>query len=205
MNNSAPLILGFDTSGSYCAAAVVQGEDLLAHHREDMTKGQAEHLMALLDGVLKQAGCTYQDLDAIGVGIGPGNFTGIRIAVSAARGLAFGLSVPAVGVSAFDALRLGTEGLSTSLVDARRGEVYAQVYKGDGSANQPLLGKLDELTDLETPYIGAGAQEPVYPVAEAIARLAAIRAATATERPAPMYLRPADAAPARDRGPKILP
>ena len=170
-----------------------------------MTKGQAEHLMALLDGVLKQAGCTYQDLDAIGVGIGPGNFTGIRIAVSAARGLAFGLSVPAVGVSAFDALRLGTEGLSTSLVDARRGEVYAQVFRSDGSANQPLLGKLDELTELETPYIGAGAQEPVYPVAEAIARLAATRAATDTERPAPLYLRPADAAPARDSGLKILP
>jgi len=69
-----------------------------------MARGQAERLMPMLEEMLAQAGHAWRDLAAIGVGTGPGNFTGIRIAVSAARGLSLALGVPAIGVSGFEIL-----------------------------------------------------------------------------------------------------
>ena len=95
---SDPLILAFDTSAAHCAAALLSGDRVLARVAEAMPRGQAERLMGLLHEVLSGSGHDWRDLDAIGVGIGPGNFTGIRISVSAARGLALGLGVPAYGV-----------------------------------------------------------------------------------------------------------
>ena len=78
-------VLGFDTSAAHCAAAVVSGGRVLACRVEPMARGQAERLFPLLEALLSQAGVTWRDLSAIGVGTGPGNFTGIRIAVAAAR------------------------------------------------------------------------------------------------------------------------
>ncbi|WP_444870364.1 tRNA (adenosine(37)-N6)-threonylcarbamoyltransferase complex dimerization subunit type 1 TsaB [Rhodobacter capsulatus] len=101
---SEPLVLGFDTSAAHCAAALVRGGTVLATRAEDMAKGQAERLMPLLEELLAEAGLGWHDLDALGVGTGPGNFTGVRISVAAARGLALGLGIPAVGVSVFEAL-----------------------------------------------------------------------------------------------------
>ena len=69
-----------------------------------MAKGQAERLMPLVDEIFVEAGKTAAELGAIGIGIGPGNFTGLRISVSAARGLALALARPAIGVSVFEAL-----------------------------------------------------------------------------------------------------
>ena len=87
---SDPTILAFDTSAAHCAAALLRDGEIVTSCAEPMTRGQAERLMPLLHEVLALGGCTWADLDAIGVGIGPGNFTGIRISVSAARGLALG-------------------------------------------------------------------------------------------------------------------
>lgn len=198
-------ILGFDTSGPYCAVAVLCDDEVLAHRHEEMTKGQAENLMGLIAETLRQADVDYDDLSAIGVGIGPGNFTGIRIAVSAARGLALGLKIPAVGISAFDALHFGASGHCTCLVDARRGQFYAQSYDEAGPVSEPILLDGDELADQPQPLIGAGGQQAAHDPAQAIARLAKERFRTTVARPAPLYLRPADAAPAKDAGPVILP
>ena len=96
-------VLGFDTSAAHCAAAVVCGDRVLAERAEPMTKGQAERLFPLLEELLAEAGLAWSDLDAIGVGVGPGNFTGVRISVAAARGLALSLGIPAIGVSATEA------------------------------------------------------------------------------------------------------
>jgi tRNA threonylcarbamoyl adenosine modification protein YeaZ len=81
---------------------LLSGERVLCARAEEMGRGQAERLMPLLEEMLAEAGVGWSDLDRIGVGVGPGNFTGIRISVSAARGLALGLDIPAVGVSGFD-------------------------------------------------------------------------------------------------------
>lgn len=199
-----PLVLAFDTAAAHCAAALLSGDRVLASRVEPMSKGQAERLLLLCAELLDEAGVSYDDLTALGVGIGPGNFTGIRIAVSAARGLALGLGIPAVGVDAFDALREGHDGPCACAVDARRDQVFLQGFDNPAIA-APALYDAADLPAFDGPLIGAGGQPPALPVAEAIARIAAQRYSANPPRPAPLYLRPADAAPARDAAPVLLP
>ncbi|WP_134678372.1 tRNA (adenosine(37)-N6)-threonylcarbamoyltransferase complex dimerization subunit type 1 TsaB [Paracoccus ravus] len=192
------LSLGFDTSAAHCAAALLQGDRVLAHRHEDMAKGQAERLFPLLLEVLAEAGADWRDLSVIGVGTGPGNFTGIRIAVAAARGLALSLGIPAVGVSATEAAALDLPRPCRVALPARAGEVIWQDF-GPGLVSRADQGVLHSLPP------GPPLMSPVHPLAVAIARIAlARRADPDLPRPAPLYLRPADAAPARDRGPLIL-
>ena len=100
-----PTILAFDTSAAHCAAALLRDDAIFGERVDPMAKGQAEHLMPMLLEVLAAGNAELADLDAIAVGIGPGNFTGIRISVSAARGLALALGIPAVSVSTFEVMR----------------------------------------------------------------------------------------------------
>jgi len=195
-----PLVLAFDTSAAHCAAALLSGTSILASAEEAMSKGQAERLMGLCADLLATSGVTYRDLTAIGVGIGPGNFTGIRISVSAARGLALGLGIPAIGVTAFDALRFGFHGPCACAVDARRSQVYFQTL----ADAQPTLEDAMALPAHDGPLLGASGLAPAHPAAIAIAYLAASRSGSPQPRPAPLYLRPADAAPARDAPPVML-
>lgn len=194
MVQTDPLVLGFDTSGGYCAAALLRGATVLVSRKEDMKRGQAERLMPLLEEVLAEAGVTWRDLDVIGVGVGPGNFTGIRISVSAARGLALALEAPAVGVSTFEATSLDVEGVHIAGVEAPRGQVYTCAPGGT-----PKL-------EPEAPTGGPRLVLPPDPVtlAQNIARVAITKQGTAG-RPAPLYIKAADAAPPRDPAPVILP
>ncbi len=211
---SDPLILGFDTSAAHCAAALVQGDTVLAAQSADMAKGQAEALLPMLEAVLAEAGKDWRDLTALGVGVGPGNFTGIRLAVAAARGLALALRIPAIGVTIFDARAHGLPRPLVVAEDARRGEVYVQEFAPD-AAEATLLDPSDGVAFGDTPVTGTGAAifakatggailPARYPLAEAIARVAATRLHTTQPRPAPFYLRAADAAPPSDPPPLIL-
>jgi tRNA threonylcarbamoyladenosine biosynthesis protein TsaB len=212
---SDPLILGFDTSAAPCAPALVQGDTLLAMHSVDMAKGQAEALLPMLEAVLAEAGHDWRDLTALAVGVGPGNFTGIRLAVAAARGLAMALRVPAIGVTIFDARAHGQPRPLIVAEDARRGEMYVQEF-APYACDALLLNPNDGLAFGADPVTGSGAAlfsavtggpilPPRYPLAEAIARAAALRLDTPQPRPAPFYLRAADAAPPSDPAPLILP
>ena len=173
-----------------------------------MTKGQAERLMPLLSEVLAEAGVTYGDLAAIGVGTGPGNFTGTRIAVAAARGLALGLSVPAEGVSVVEAYAEGRDVIVC--LPAPRGAILLArgpetlVHEPGTPLPPDWFGPL---TGPAAEAVSADAGQIVLPapdLAVSIARIAGRRAAPGRPRPAPVYLRPADAAPARDLPPTIL-
>ena len=222
------MILAFDTSGPYCTAALLAGETVIATLTEEMSRGQAERLMPLLEECLARGGAGWRDLGAVAVGIGPGNFTGTRIAVSAARGLALGLGIPAVGVSGFEALALG-EGKGPVLVvlPAPRDRAYVQLLIDGVPASDPaLIDPADPPHDLpvgaETRTIGHRASDlarhsgldaaEINPTdipdrAERIARIALWRLADETrspDRPAPLYVRPADAAPPSDPPPVIL-
>ncbi|SFL45433.1 tRNA (adenosine(37)-N6)-threonylcarbamoyltransferase complex dimerization subunit type 1 TsaB [Shimia aestuarii] len=190
-----PLILAFDTSGPAVAAALLRGPDVLAVVCEDMKRGQAERLMPLLEELLAEAGVTWQALDAIGVGIGPGNFTGIRISVSCARGLALGLGIPAVGVSTFEALSRDHPSPHIAAVPAPRDQFY--VVSPDMEAPALLKAPLDTKLPVHMP-------PPADRLVENIARCAATRHGSDIPRPAPLYIKPADAAPPRDPAPVIL-
>ena len=191
---SDPIILAFDTSAAHCAAALLRGGHIVASRTESMSRGQAERLMPLLEEVLAEADCTWRDLSAIGVGVGPGNFTGIRISVSAARGLALGLGIPAVGVSGFDALaELPANGLPA--IRAPREQVY--VMKPN---HGPVLMPQAEAESLGPLILNDDPNAQV----RAIARIAGDKWQTTTEHPAPLYVRPADAAPSKDTPPVLL-
>jgi tRNA threonylcarbamoyl adenosine modification protein YeaZ len=210
------LTLGFDTSAAHCAAALVLGDRVLAAREEPMATGQAERLMPLLSELLAEAGVGWPDIARIGVGTGPGNFTGTRIAVAAARGLALGLGVPAVGVDLFAARALDLPRPLAVVEDARRGEVHVQVFGPDGpqpprrmepSGLAAILGPLPvtgSAAALAAAQTGGPVLAPVLPLAVAIARIAAA-APDGAPRPAPVYLRAADAAPPRSPPPAILP
>lgn len=188
---SDDLTLAFDTSAAHCAAALLFGDGQIDSRVEALSKGQAERLMPMLESLLLQHGKTWADLTLIGVGIGPGNFTGIRISVSAARGLALGLRIPAIGVSTLDAIHhLQPESLAA--VPAPRDQIYVQ-RRGEAA-------KLIDASD---------AVDPVFiPSADALVTAIAHRAALAdpqsANRPKPLYIKPADAAPSRDTAPVIL-
>ncbi len=195
-------ILAFDTSAAHCAAALLCGDAPPLTCVETMGRGQSERLVPMVEEMLADAGIAWRDLDAIGVGVGPGNFTGIRIAIATARGLSLALGVPAIGVSGFEATRPEPAGSCTVLIDAPRDQVYAQRL-GDGddsprlmprSKGEALPGPLVRLSDIS-----------VADMVTNIARIARDRRAVPQDRPAPLYVRPADAAPSRDAPPVILP
>jgi tRNA threonylcarbamoyl adenosine modification protein YeaZ len=197
-------VLAFDTSAAQCAAALLWDGGLILRD-EPMQKGQAERLIPMLDEVLAEGGIGWHDLEALAVGTGPGNFTGVRIAVAAARGLALGLGIPAVGVSRLEALAFGLPRPVTVIEDARRGAVYVQLFTVDGELPARLETSILPETAVTGSAAGAGAMPAAMPLIEAIARIGAERAMAPRPRPAPFYLRGADAAPPTDPPPTILP
>ncbi|MBK1636983.1 tRNA (adenosine(37)-N6)-threonylcarbamoyltransferase complex dimerization subunit type 1 TsaB [Rhodovulum adriaticum] len=218
---TAQTILAFDTSAAHCAAALLRGDTVIASDRAEMSRGQAEALVPLLERLMAQGGCGWADLDALGVGIGPGNFTGIRISVALARGLSLALGVPAIGVSGFAALAEGEAGALLLSLPAPRDGVYLQAMSGGDAQGDPVLASPEAPPTGLAPAgarvighaadrIGAALGLPAQPralddIAPRIARVAARRLGTPQPRPAPLYIRPADAAPPADPPPAILP
>jgi tRNA threonylcarbamoyladenosine biosynthesis protein TsaB len=112
------LILAFDTATEVATSALVDDGEVLGERTS-----RAVTLLEDVDALLRQAGVQTRDLDALAVGIGPGSFTGVRIGLATARGLALALGIPAAGVSTLDALEAGAHG-ALPVIDARRREVF---------------------------------------------------------------------------------
>jgi tRNA threonylcarbamoyl adenosine modification protein YeaZ len=112
------LILAFDTATDVATSALVDDGEVLGERTS-----RAVTLLEDVDALLRQAGMHTRDLDALAVGIGPGSFTGVRIGLSTARGLALALGIPAAGVSTLEALAAGAPD-AVPVIDARRREVF---------------------------------------------------------------------------------
>ena len=191
---SDTVILAFDTSGPFCAAAVLVNGEFMACRADEMARGQSEAIMDMIVDVLDTSGVTLQDVSRIGVGTGPGNFTGIRISVSVARGFALSLGIPAIGVNGFDATLHRQSDDAVACLPAIRDQIY---FSGHGLNSQ--LGDRDQAAQLGRPLIDR--PDPAQLVKN-IARIS--ENADRFDRPVPMYVKPADAAPARDLPPKVL-
>jgi tRNA threonylcarbamoyladenosine biosynthesis protein TsaB len=115
------LTLAFDTATAVATSALVDGDEVLGER-----VSRAQTLLEDVDALLRQAGAHPSDLDRLAVGLGPGSFTGVRIGLAAARGLALSLGLPGSGVSTLSALAAGAPG-ALPVVDAKRHEVFTLV------------------------------------------------------------------------------
>nr|WP_326185102.1 tRNA (adenosine(37)-N6)-threonylcarbamoyltransferase complex dimerization subunit type 1 TsaB [uncultured Oscillibacter sp.] len=130
-------ILALETSAKAVSAAVTEDGRVLASGYQDTGLTHSRTLMPIVEGILKNTGMTVQDCDAVAVAVGPGSFTGIRIGVAAAKGLAFAADKPVAGVSTLAAMARNAAfagGLIVCAMDARRNQVYNALFEAEGSA-----------------------------------------------------------------------
>ncbi|QBX37155.1 tRNA (adenosine(37)-N6)-threonylcarbamoyltransferase complex dimerization subunit type 1 TsaB [Brevundimonas sp. S30B] len=206
-------LMVIDTALGACTAAVFEDGRPLAVRQEVMSKGHQERLGGLARDAMAASGLTFDDLNRIGVTVGPGSFTGLRVGLAFALGLGAALDRPVVGVSALDALAAdGGPGLVLAAIDARRGQVYARLFRDGRPLDEARALSLDEaraaialerLADEPVRLIGSGAallaqddcdiDDRPAPSPEALARLT--QAASADEPARPLYLRAPDATP----------
>lgn len=125
-------ILAVDTATKSCSVAIIDRSALLAEKALVVNQTHSKHLMGMIDSVMKMAGLKISDLDGFAVTKGPGSFTGLRIGISAVKGLSAASGKPLVGVSTLDALAFPfsmSSYLICPLLDAYRGEVYVSLYR----------------------------------------------------------------------------
>lgn len=127
-------ILAFDTAMNACSVAITEGTLVLHHVHEKRRRGHAEALLPMIEASMRETGLGYPDIDLIAVTVGPGTFTGLRIGLAAARGIALAAKKPLIGVTTLEAI---SAAVSPSMAagrpviatgDARRGEIYLQAF-----------------------------------------------------------------------------
>ena len=218
--NKPHRLLALDSAGAACSAAVWSDDGLAARRFAAMARGQSECLVPMIEAVMAEAGLDYAALDAIAVTRGPGGFTGVRIGLATARGLALACDAPLVGVTNFEAVVSGVPAVEAEgraivvVLESKRHEVYLQVFDPDHEPlSSPCLiapedapavlppGPLLLLGDAQDRLHDAlGARDwrvseaPSLSDAGLIAALAAARPLPAAGEPlpAPLYLRTPD-------------
>jgi tRNA threonylcarbamoyladenosine biosynthesis protein TsaB len=145
------IVLGFDTATPSTAVGLRLADGTILQARDDpegeRRPGHATRLLPLADQLLGKAGVGWGELERIAVGVGPGTFTGLRIGIATARGLAQSLGVGLVGVSSLRALAFGGTKI-LSAIDARRAEVLVAAYDGEQEVLAPLVVPADGLGEL---------------------------------------------------------
>jgi tRNA threonylcarbamoyladenosine biosynthesis protein TsaB len=212
-------VLAVETSTLSGGAALLDGERVVGEYTLDVRVTHSERLMAAIDQLLSDAGWTARDLDGIAVTVGPGSFTGLRVGLSTVKGLALALAIPVAAVPTLDAMAamLPYAALPVCpVLDARKREVYASLYRWDGLGMRRQWEYLavapDELARrLREPVIvvGDGAEAidsafarrvepprrgPAPAVVGALGRARLARGETVTVADlVPIYLRPSEA------------
>lgn len=218
-------ILAMDTAGAGCSAALWRDGRVIASRFELMQRGHAERLVPMIEAVMAEASLAYGDLDRLAVTLGPGGFTGVRIGLATARGLALASGRPLVGVSSFLVLAATAraeappDGSLAVAIDAKRDDLYVQAFAPDlRRRTDPLSVRPEELAKVLPPgplmLVGDGVEQaapyleaaqrrftrsaaPGVVDAARLAELVASKDLAAGERGAiePLYLRPPDATP----------
>lgn len=169
------VLLAIDTSEETCSVALLCASDVLAAKAERLGRGHAERLLPLIDECLAAASLSYDDLSKVAVTTGPGTFTGLRVGLSVARGLALALNLPCVGLSGLQvhaasaANKLGCDTVY-AVIGGRGGQVFMQKFSGS-SQLPTALGEAENLDlDVAIEQVKAGACMVVGSHEEAIGR-----------------------------------
>ena len=164
-------ILALETSAKAVSVAVAENDTIITSRFANEGETHSVTMMPMLDEMLQEAGLTVRDMELIAVSNGPGSFTGLRIGVSAAKGLAWALDVPCCGVSTLDAMAqnaLDFDGLVIGAMDARRSQIYNALFLCHGGKLQRLtedraigldvlLPEMEKYSDLPKLVVGDGA------------------------------------------------
>jgi tRNA threonylcarbamoyladenosine biosynthesis protein TsaB len=187
------MLLALDTCLERCSVALYDGQ-MLRHESQDMARGHAENLMPMVARVM--AGFSPQNLTRIGVTIGPGSFTGLRVGLSAAKSMALALNIPCIGLSTLQALSGGEENVLV-VIDARHGNVYSEQV----GVLPPLLRSISSIcVPNGVKIIGSGAKHFGVQDAQTQIDIATVARLTFSKDPAtnlanPFYLKEADVTP----------
>lgn len=206
------IVLALDTALNACGAAVLDGDHVLSQGHEPMVRGHQERLALMVQEVMGQSGLGFDALDRIGVTVGPGSFTGLRVGLAFAKGLGLALDRPVVGVTSLAALAASVDsrGLVAAVIDARRGQLYLQIFMEGRAVMAPDALSADtaaaRLAELwrggPAQIVGPGAQmlagiiqgAEINPLPAADpAALARLAVAAPLTPPRPLYLRAPDA------------
>ncbi len=212
-------LLAIDTALERCSVGVIAGEAGPVLLTETIGRGHAERLFAQLTEAMAEAGLAFADLDRIAVTVGPGSFTGLRVGIAAARGIALVVGCPVVGIGTLAVLAETARAKAgpapvLALIDAGRGEIYGQLFDANGEPATPpeiaspgnLAARLDKdirLAGSGAPLVAAGlgpggvvriVHRDTGPEIGALVRLGLTAPAQAAP-PRPLYLRPPDAKP----------
>lgn len=167
-------LLAIDTSTSSMTTAVLQGDKLIAESKAIAERNHSIYLVPSIIELLAAAGLEVKDIQGVGVGRGPGSYTGVRIGVSVAKTMAWTLNVPLLGVSSLEAMAMGAaDATQTSsvkwvvpMMDARRGQVYTGLYEIREGRTQCLLPDGNRLLNDWLDELAARSQEAAQPVRE---------------------------------------
>lgn len=128
-------ILAFESSAKAASVALLQDGKLLAEYTQNSGQTHSRTLMQMAENLLSNCDCSVKDVDAVAVAAGPGSFTGVRIGMAAAKGLAWGREIPCCGVSTLEAMVTGAamcDGVYCACMDARREQVYNALFRVEG-------------------------------------------------------------------------
>ena len=167
------LILAFDTTAAACSVALWRDGAVLRHAQAVMDYGQAEALMPMIEEIMAAADISYGALDRLAVTVGPGSFTGVRVGLAAARGIAMAADKPVVGVTTMDVLAhavpdgdVANAAGIVAVIDTKRGDFFVQKF----TAAREAVGEIAALTpEAIKTWIGAGSWVTVGDSATAIA------------------------------------
>lgn len=184
-----PLSLGIDGCTRWTNLALVAGDGVLLGEVHAPAGNHATGLVPAVEALLAEARRGMGDLDAVGAVVGPGSFTGLRVALAAALGLAGSLGIPAYGLGSLEALAAfaPVDGEGLAVLDARRGRVYAARFRRQAGAP---LRRLSEDRDLKPEELLTGAP-PLWAVGDGIPLVAGWPAGCACLPEAPNLARPA--------------
>jgi len=204
------IVLALDTCLTACSVAVADGDRVLGWESEVMARGHQERLAPMTRRLMEQAGLGFPEVDRIAATVGPGSFTGLRVGIAFAKGLAQALGRPTVAVGTLQALAAGHDGLVFAAIDARRDQIYLQGFEDgrplmapDALAVETAAARLAELAQGRTPVLvgsGAGLLAGLFPAARVVAaegcdarQVARLGAAGQAGPLRPLYLRTPDA------------